>query len=126
MEFVWEIYVVQTTVQILERTKTVMEEKGTKPAQFQDRIIFMFMYSDFECWKKNNQNEFCNNAKRVAQCAENFKPGHWSFVEPGVETNVVWKHDKPNRRKDGNRLVSVNQFSIYRAVLIWYVEKRSE
>ena len=45
----------KTTIEILQRIKNMMEEKGTTPAQFQDRIIFMSMYNDVEYWKQNNR-----------------------------------------------------------------------
>ena len=85
MEFVWKIYAGKTAIEILECIKHMMEEKGTQPSQVQDRIIFMSMYNDIEYWKKNNRNECCDSAKRVAQFAQNFKPGQWSFLDPGDE-----------------------------------------
>ena len=39
VECVWKIYVGKTTNEILQRIQTMMEEKGTKPAQFEDSII---------------------------------------------------------------------------------------
>ena len=52
VEFVWKIYVEKTTNEILECIKTMMEEKGTQPSHFQDRIIFMSMYNDTVYWKR--------------------------------------------------------------------------
>ena len=124
VEFVWKIYVVKTTAQILERTKTVMEEKGTKPAQFSRQDHFHVQVQRQCLGKRTTRTSVARkqSASHSAQKTSNQDTGHLL----DLEKKVVWKHDKPNRREGGNRLVSVNQFSIYRAVLIWYVEKRSE
>ena len=65
-----KIYVVKTTVEIIEGIKIVLDEEGTQPSQFQDRA----MYNDSVYWKKKNWNECCDNAPSVAQYAQNFKP----------------------------------------------------
>ena len=79
MEFLWNIYVGKTTIEILERIKDLMEETGTQSAQCQDRIIFMSMYNDTEYWKQNTRDECWNNAAQVAQNARGFKPVPWTF-----------------------------------------------
>ena len=80
MQFVWNIYVGQTTIEILERIKDVMEETGTQSAQCQDRIIFMSMYNDTKYWKQNTRDECWNSAAQVAQYARGFKPVPWKFL----------------------------------------------
>ena len=74
MAFVWKIYVGKTSIEILEYIKKMLEEEGTQVSQFQRRIIFMSMYNDDITFVENNQNEsVCrDNAKRVAEFAENF------------------------------------------------------
>ena len=67
MEFVCKIHVGKTTVEILERVKTmffklqpkfssfvklILRPLRSQPGQFQDRIIFMSMYDDIEFWEK--------------------------------------------------------------------------
>ena len=49
----------------------------------QGRIIFMSMYNDVTWWKNPSQSPCRDNAKRVAELAENFKPGRWSFFGLG-------------------------------------------
>ena len=44
------MYAGKTTIEILERIEPTMDEKGTQPSQFQDRIIFMSMYNDIKYW----------------------------------------------------------------------------
>ena len=74
VEHVWKIHVVKTTIKIFDSIKSMMELK--QPSQFQHGLVY---------WKKNNKNECCDNAKRAAQFAEKFKPGHRSFLGPGDE-----------------------------------------
>ena len=50
VEFVWNMYVGKTAIEILECIEPKMDEKGTQRSQFQDRTIFMFMCSDIEYW----------------------------------------------------------------------------
>ena len=83
LEFVSKIYVEKTTVEILEASKTMIEKKGNRT-----KIMFISMYNDIVFWKKNNKNECCDSATRVAQYAQNFKPGHWSFL--GLEEEDTW------------------------------------
>ena len=46
----------KTTIEILQRIKIMLEDKGLKPA-LKTGSLFMSMYNDVEYWKKNNQNE---------------------------------------------------------------------
>ena len=61
----------------------IFRKKTQKRVQFPVNIIFMSMYNDIECWKKNNRNEWWNNAAQSAQYARDFKPRHWSFLGLG-------------------------------------------
>ena len=75
----------KTTIEILECIKLMLEEEGIQPTisvSGQDHLHDM--YNDIVYWK-NNESVCRDNAKRVAEFAENFKPGRWSFHGPGDE-----------------------------------------
>ena len=50
VEFVCNMYAGKTAIEILECIEPSMDEKGTQPSQFQDRIICMSMYNDVKYW----------------------------------------------------------------------------
>ena len=70
----------KTTIEILECLEIMLEEKGIQPSQIQDKILFMSMHNQFCIQEKESKNESCDDAKRVAQFAQKFKPRHWSFL----------------------------------------------
>ena len=56
---------------------------------FKDVIIFMSMYNDIE-WKAEGNKEQCEcNSQTVANYVRKFPRGHWSFLGPGSEDNLV-------------------------------------
>ena len=167
VEFVLKIHV-GTTIEIFECIK-MLEKQCVQPCQFQGRIIFMSMYNDIIWCENHHKSVCCDKANRVAEFAESFKSGRWSFLGLGAEAK--WYGcliDKPKgqwnsiadivmqefvesghpmfrcsslllrgvlKRKGKkqfkftpmqNPTPSVNQLSMYRAVLFWYLGRRSE
>ena len=110
-ELVWRIFVEKTTIEIIERIKT-MEEKGTQPSESQDRIIFTSMHNDCRYWRTSNRNECCDNAPRVAQYILTFKPGHWSFLGRGDENNWYGSlANKPDGEGDSTTKIMMQEFA---------------
>ena len=74
----------KTSIEIPEYIKKMLEEEeGVQPSQFQGRIIFMSMYDDIISWQNQNDSVCRDNAKRVAEIAENVEQGRWSFLGRG-------------------------------------------
>ena len=59
------------------------------PESFEERFIFMSVFNDIEWTKKGNTETCLHNAKEVAAFANQFKPGHWCFLEP-ASVNTCW------------------------------------
>ena len=58
---------------------------GETPETFTGRILFMSMFNDISCDKKDNEEECLANAKVVSIFAKKFGIGQWSFIGPGSE-----------------------------------------
>ena len=61
------------------------EELKVQPQDFKGRLIFMSMYNDIG-WTSNDNQELCrHSSSRVAEDANSFPKGHWSFLAPGCD-----------------------------------------
>ena len=75
------------------KIKIRMGELQCEPENFTDRILFMSMFHDIE-WDAKGNDEFCeSNSKSVAEYAQRFPRGHWSFLGPGSETKWHGTYD---------------------------------
>ena len=84
-EFEWNIFPGFDTLQLCDKVKSLLSRLGETPEKFRGRILFMSMFNDISCEKKDNERECLANAKVVSICAKKFGFGHWSFVGPGSE-----------------------------------------
>ena len=55
------------------------------PETFTRRILFMSMFNDISCDKKDNEEECLAIARVVKVLARRFGVGQWSFIGPGSE-----------------------------------------
>ena len=63
----------------------LLSRLGETPETFTGRTLFMSMFTDISCDKKDNGEECVANAKVVSTLAKKFGKGQWSFIGPGSE-----------------------------------------
>ena len=101
-EFEWNIFPGFTTLQLCSKVPDLLSRLGEPPETFTGRILFMSMFNDISCDKKDNEEECVANAKVVSILGGKFGIGQWSFIGPGsekkwyaVEESVpqgIWDH----------------------------------
>ena len=84
-EFEKNIFQGFTTVQLYGKITDLLSRLGETPETFTGRILFMSMFNDISCDKKDNEEECWANAKVVSVLAKKFGIGQWSFIGPGSE-----------------------------------------
>ena len=89
-EFEWNIFPGFTTLQLCGKVTDLLSRSGETPETFKGRILFMSMFNDISCDKKDNEEECVANAKVVSILAKKFGIGQWSFVGPGSEKEMVF------------------------------------
>ena len=87
---------------------------GQTPEFFDERIMFMSMFNDTG-WTKRGNTEIClHNAKDLAACPTQPKPGHWCFQWPASK-NTWWNanSNEPQGKYDIVALQIVDVFSCH-------------
>ena len=84
-EFEWNIFPGFTTLQLCDKISDLLSDLGQTPESFTGRILYMSMFNDISCEKKDNKEECVANAKVVTTVAKKFGIGQWSFFGPGSE-----------------------------------------
>ena len=84
-EFEWNIFPGITTLQLYGKVTDLLSRLGKTPETFTRRILFMSMFNDVSCDKKDNEEECLANAQVVSIFAKKFGIGQWSFNGPGSE-----------------------------------------
>ena len=65
-EFEWNIFPGFDTLQLCGKVKDLLSSLGETPENFTGRILFMSMFNDISCDKKDNEEECLANAKVVS------------------------------------------------------------
>ena len=95
-EFEWNIFPGFTTLQLYDKVTYLLSRSGETPETFTGRILFMSMFNDISCDKKDNEEECLANAKVVTIFAKKFGMGQWSFIGLGSEKKwYSMKEDSP-------------------------------
>ena len=84
-EFEWNIFPGFNTLQLYGKVTDLLSKLGETPGTFTGRILFMSMFNDISCDKKDNEEECSANAKVVSIYSKKFCLGQWSFIGPGSE-----------------------------------------
>ena len=84
-EFEWNIFPGFTTLQLCGKVTDLLSRLGETPETFTGRILFMSMFNDISCEKKDKEEECVANVKVVSILARKFGIGQWSFIGPGSE-----------------------------------------
>ena len=72
-------------MQLCSKVTNLLSRVGETPATFTGRILFLSIFNDISCDKKDNEEECVANAKVVSILAKKFGIGQWSFIGPGSE-----------------------------------------
>ena len=80
-EFEWNIFPGFTTLQLCDKINDLLSNLGQTPATFTGRILFMSMFNDIFCDRKDNKDECLRNAESVKVFARRFGIGQWSFID---------------------------------------------
>ena len=99
-EFEWNIFPKFATLQLCGKINDPLSDLGQTPETFTRRIVFMPLFNDISCDRKDNKEECLANARVVKVLARKFGVGQWSFIGPGSEKMVsaenspqgVWDH----------------------------------
>ena len=79
-------------MQLCGKVTDLLSDLGETPETFTGRILFMSMFNDISCDKKDNEEECVANAKVVSILAKKFGMGQCSFIGPGSEKKLIlWK-----------------------------------
>ena len=94
-EFEWNIFPGFTTLQFCDKINDLLSSLGQTPATFTGRILFMSMFNDITCGRKDNKDECLINADYVKVFARRFGIGQWSFIGPGSEKKWYSSENSP-------------------------------
>ena len=94
-EFEWNIFPGFTTLQLCDKIIDLLSSLGQTPETFKGRILFMSMFNDISCDRKENKDECLKNAESVKVLARRFGIGQWSFIGPGSEKKWYSSENSP-------------------------------
>ena len=94
-EFEWNIFPGFTALQLCDKINDLLSNLGQTPENFTGRILFMSMFNDISCEKKDNEEECLRNAESVKSFARRFGIGQWSFIGPGSEKKWYSSENSP-------------------------------
>ena len=94
-EFEWNIFPGFTTLQLCDKINDLLSNLGQTPETFTGRILFMSMFNDISCDRKDNKDECLKNAETVKVLARRFGIGQWSFIGPGSEKKWYSSENSP-------------------------------
>ena len=94
-EFEWHIFPGFTSLQLCDRISNLLSSLGQSPETFTGRILFMSMFNDISCDRKDNKEECLKNAEFVKTFAKRFGIGQWSFIGPGSEKKWYPSENSP-------------------------------
>ena len=77
-EFEWNIFPGFTLLQLCDKISDLLSSLGQSPETFIGRILFMSMFNDISCDRKDNKDECLKNADFVKTFAKRF--WNWSMV----------------------------------------------
>ena len=109
-EFEWNIFPGFTTLQLCDKISDLLSDLGQTLETFTGRILFMSMFNDISCDRKDNKDECLRNAESVKVFARRFGIGQWSFINQFKTTRkFLWTHKKSKYHKQASRLLQPDQ-----------------
>ena len=90
-EFEWNVFPGFTTLQLCGKVTDLLSKRMAEtPETFTGKVLFMSMFNDISCDKKDNEEECLANAKVVSIFAKKFGIGQWSFYWSRFREEVVF------------------------------------
>ena len=84
-----------TTLQLCDKISDLLSKLGQTPETFKGRILFVSMFNDISCDRKDNKDECLTNAESVKVLARRFGIGQWSFIGPSSEKKWYSSENSP-------------------------------
>ena len=103
-EFEWNIFPGFTTLQLCDKINDLLSDLGQTPESFTGSFLFMSMFKDISCDRKDNKDECLANAGVVKVLARRFGIGQWSFIGPRSEKK--WYFPRIAHKEPGTTLQS--------------------
>ena len=94
-EFEWNVFPGFNTLQLCGKINDLLSDLGQTPETRTGRILFMSMFNDISCDRKDNKDECLRNAESVKVFARRFGIGQWSFIGPGSEKKWYSSENSP-------------------------------
>ena len=94
-EFEWNIFPGFDTLQLCDKISDLLSYLGRTPETFTGRILFVSMFNDISCNRKDNKDECLRNAESVKVFSRRFGIGQWSFIGPGSEQKLYSSENSP-------------------------------
>ena len=91
----WSIFPGFTTLQLCGKVTDLLSDLEETPETLTGRILFMSMFNDISCDRKDNKDECLKNAESVKVFARRFGIGQWSFIGPGSEKKWYSSENSP-------------------------------
>ena len=88
--------------QLCDKISDLLSNLGQIPETFTRRILFMSMFNDISCDRKDNKDECLKNAETVKVLARRFGIGQWSFIGPSSEKKWYSSENSPQGAWDNN------------------------
>ena len=95
IELEWNIFSGFTTLQLCDKFSDLLSKWGQTPETFTGRILFMSMFNNISCDRKDNKHECLKNAESVKVLARRFGIGQWSSIGPGFEKKWYSSENSP-------------------------------
>ena len=97
-EFEWEIFPGITTLALLEKIQSLMRDLQCDPEQFNDRIIFMSMYSDIAWGEKGNTERVWIQFKNICELCSQIPSRSLVFLGAWIRKEMVRNLHRQTRR----------------------------
>ena len=111
IELEWNILPDSTSLQILHKVQSDLQDRNIESENSGDRIFFMSMFNDIDWTRKGHEEKCITNFEEIQMYAKRFWQGHWTFLDPGNEqkwyrnrTYKSWKKMGFRRVKDGTTI----------------------
>ena len=87
-------------MQLCDKISDLLSDLGQTPGTFTGRILFLSVFNDISCDRKDNEDECSKNANFVKTFAGRFGIGQWSFIGPGSEKKWYPSENSPQGEWD--------------------------
>ena len=92
IEFEWNIFPGHVSLEIFRKiNQKNVQDQDTEPDNL-GRRIFMSMFNDMDWTENGNSEKFVLNSEQVNNFTKRFSRGHWSFLGPGNEEQLLRTH----------------------------------